>query len=239
MSVLTLKNVNKRYRHGHRELVALRNVSVEIEGGEVVCVSGARSSGRSTLLRIIAGEELPDEGRVEFVGTSLTEAPPAIKRQVVLCNTRFLPSQGRDACDHVMMPLLAVRVAADDACLRAHRALERVGADHLATVRPSAWIPSERFRVSLARAIVREPRLILIDEPTNGVDALERDPLLSLIQTVSHERGIAVVLTAGDTTSVTGADRVLRLMDGELVGQAAPTNAEVIELRRRPSSESS
>jgi len=231
MSVLSLENVSKRFRRRHRELVALRNVSLEIGNGEVVCVSGGRSSGRSTLLRIAAGEEQPDEGRVRFVGTDLRAAPDALRKQIAFCNTRYLPAHGRDACEHVAMPLFAVSISRDEAAVRAHRALERVGAADIAFTPPAAWIPSEVVRISLARAIVREPRLLIFDEPTNGVDALERDPLLLLIQRIAHESGIATLLTAGDTASVTGADRVLRLSDGELLGRTAPAAAEVVALR--------
>lgn len=231
MSVLSLENVSKRFRRGHRELVALRNVSLEIENGEVVCVTGGRGSGRSTLLRIAAGEEPPDEGRVRFVSTDLRDAPDALRKQIAFCNTRFLPAHGRDACEHVAMPLFAVSIGRDEVNLRAHRALERVGAADIAFTPPDAWIPSEVVRVSLARAIVRDPHLVVFDEPTNGVDPLERDPLLLLIQRIAHESGIATLLTAGDTASVTGADRVLRLSDGELLGRAVPAAAEVVELR--------
>ncbi len=238
MSVLALENVSKRYRRGHRELVSLRNVSLEIENGEVVCVSGGRGSGRSTLLRIVAGTERPDEGRVRFAGVELRDASDALRRQIAFCNLRFLPAHGRDACEHVSMPLHAINISQDQAGLLAHRALERVGAADLAFTPPHEWIPSEAVRVALARAIVREPRLLIFDEPTNGVDLLERDPLLSLIQGIAHESGIATLLTAGDTASVTGADRVLRLTEGELLGRVAPAVAHVVELRP-PASESS
>ncbi|HEV7772858.1 MAG TPA: ATP-binding cassette domain-containing protein [Conexibacter sp.] len=231
MSVLALQNVSKRYRRGHRELVALRNVAMEIENGEVVCISGGRGSGRTTLLRIVAGTERPDEGRVRFAGLDLGDASDAVRRQIAFCNLRFLPAHGRDACEHVMMPLHAMHVAHDEAGLLAHRALERVGAADLAFTPPSEWIPSEAVRVSLARAIVREPRLLILDEPTNGVDPMERDPLLSMIQRIAHESGIATLLTAGDTASVTGADRVLRLSEGELLGRATSAAADVVELR--------
>ena len=238
MSVLALENVGKRYRRGHRELVALRNVSMEIENGEVVCISGGRGSGRSTLLRIIAGTERPDEGRVRFAGVDLRDASDALERQIAFCNLRFLPAHGRDACEHVAMPLHAIQVSHDEAGLLAHRALERVGAAELAFAPPHEWIPSEAVRVSIARAIVREPRLLILDEPTNGVDPLERDPLLSLIRRIASESGMATLLTAGDTASVTGADRVLRLSEGELLGRTAPTTAEVRELRPHASESS-
>lgn len=236
MSVLELENVSKRYRRGHRELIALRNVSLEIENGEVVCVSGGRGSGRTTLLRIVAGTERPDEGRVRFAGVELCDASDALRRQIAFCNLRFLPAHGRDACEHVAMPLHAINISRDQAGLLAHRALERVGVAELAFAPPHAWIPAEAARVALARAIVREPRLLIFDEPTNGVDPLERDRLLTLIQDIAHESGIATLLTAGDTASVTGADRVLRLTDGELLGRVAPAAADVVELRR-PASE--
>ncbi|MBS1869854.1 MAG: ATP-binding cassette domain-containing protein [Actinobacteria bacterium] len=238
MSVLSLENVSKRYRRGHRELVALRSVSLEVENGEVVCVSGGRASGRTTLLRIVAGSERPDEGHVRFAGTDLARASGELRRQIAVCNLRFLPAHGRDACDHVAMPLRATRVSDDEAGLLAHRALERVGAGDVALTPPHEWIPSEAVRVSLARAIVREPRLLIFDEPTNGVDPTERDDLLLLIQRLAHESGIATLLTAGDTASVTGADRVMRLSDGELLGRPPRAAAEVVELRRPSASES-
>jgi ABC-2 type transport system ATP-binding protein len=113
-----------------------------------------------------------------------------------------------------------------------------VGAANLAFTAPATWIPAEELRVSLARAVVREPRVLLVDEPVSGVDPIERDPLLSIVQRIAHESGIAVLLTAGETTSVTGADRVMRLSEGELIGRASRPSADVVELRR-PASESS
>ena len=235
MNLLELQHVTKRFRRGHRGLLALRDVSLQVDPGEVVCISGARGSGRTTLLRIAAGIERPDEGCVRFAGIDLQRASAALWRQIVVCNTRFLPAHGRDVSEHVMMPLLAIRVSRDEASLRAHRALERVDAAHVAFAAPEELIPSELLRVSLARAIVRDPRLLILDEPTNGVDPLERDPLLTLLQSIAHESAIAVLLTAGETGSVTGADRILRLSDGELLGRTLPTTAEVVQLRRSSS----
>lgn len=232
MSVLELENVSKRFRRGHREMIVLRNVALSIDAGEVVCVSGGRRSGRTTLLRIAAGIEAPDEGSVRFAGTNLRDASNELQRQLAFGTTRFISPLGTDVIEHVMAPLLAVRVSRDEAGLRAHRALERVGVGEVELMSPDELVPSEVMRVVIARAIVREPRLMILDEPSNGIDALDRDPLLSLIQTIAHESGIAVLLTAGETASVTGADRVLRLSEGELLGRVAPSAADVIQLRR-------
>lgn len=238
-TILAVEQISKRYRRGHIEVAALRAVSMVIAAGEVVCVAGARRSGRTTLMRIIAGMERQDEGLVRVAGVEIAEAGDALRRQVAFCNLRFLPAHGRDACEQVAMPLRAMHVSHQDSLMRACRALEQVGAADLAFTPPHAWVPSEAVRVALARAIVREPRLLIFDEPTNGVDPVERDPLLLLIQQTAHESGIATLLTAGDTMSVTGADRVLRLSDGELLGHPPRSADNVVELRQAPASEPS
>jgi ABC-type lipoprotein export system ATPase subunit len=232
VSILELEKVAKSYRRGHRELVALRSVSLAIGNGEVVCITGGRHSGRTTLLRIAAGVETPDEGSVQFAGVDLRTASRDLRRQLVFASSRFIPPLGSDVIEQVRAPLYPVGVPRNQASLQAHRALERVGAADPALSPPEALVPSEVLRVVLARAIVREPRMVILDEPTNGIDQLERDPLLQLIQRIAHDSGIAVLLTAGETSSVTGADRVLRLTEGELLGRSAPASAEVVELRR-------
>src|SRR5262249_55587993 len=96
VTLLELEHVNKRYQPERQELVALRNVSLEIDNGEVVCVSGARGSGRTTLLRVAAGIEPPDEGSVRFSGVDLRKAAESLQRQIAVCGMRFLPVHGAD-----------------------------------------------------------------------------------------------------------------------------------------------
>jgi len=231
VSVLELEHVSKRYRRGHREVIVLRDVSLSIESGEVVCVSGGRQSGRTALARGAAGDVAPDEGRVCFGGEDVRAAKGSLRRQLVLATTRFTSPLGRDVLEQVMTPLMAMRVPRNQSSLRAHRALVRVGVPEVEQALPETLVASELIRVVLARAIVREPRLVVLDEPTNGLDPLDRDPLLSLIQSLARETGMSFLLTAGETTSVTGADRVLRLAEGELLGRTEPRTADVVELR--------
>jgi putative ABC transport system ATP-binding protein len=228
-----LDGVAKRFRRGHRQLDALLDVNLSVERGEVVSVSGARGSGRTTLVRLAGGVLKPDAGRVLVAGVDLfRDADAAFRRQVVICGSQFLPSQGRQVYEQVMMPLLALGVSRIDASMRAHRALERVGAEGVATAAPNELVPEEVVRVALARAIVREPSVLIMDEPTVAVGQLEREPILWLVHTIARASAIAVLVTGDDTAPVAGSDRCLRLSGGRLLGDATPLPADVVHLRR-------
>src|ERR1700726_3050022 len=101
MSLLSLEDVSKRFRRGAREHVALRGVSLAIERGELVVVLGTRKSGRSTLLRVAAGLERPDEGVVRFEGAPLSAARHVVGRQISYCHASFSPMEGERVGDQV------------------------------------------------------------------------------------------------------------------------------------------
>lgn len=233
MSMLELDGVGKRFRRGHRQLDALLDVRLRVDRGEVVSVSGGRASGRTTLVRVAGGILRPDAGRVLVAGVDVfREGNAAFRRQVVVCGTQFLPSQGSQVYEQVMMPLLALGVSRIDASMGAHRALERVGGEELATAAPGELAPEEVARVALARAIVREPSVLVMDEPTAAVGPLGREPILLLVQSIARASAVAVVVTADETAPVVGSDRCLRLSGGRLLGDTTPAPAEVVQLRR-------
>jgi iron complex transport system ATP-binding protein len=106
----------------------------------------------------------------------------------------------------------------------------RVCGQDVADNQPRELHTHELVRASIARALVMKPRLLLIDEPTQGVDLLERDPLVALLRSLADE-GIAVLMTMGETLG--GLDRMLLIDEGELRGNATPANAPVVPLRRQ------
>jgi ABC-type multidrug transport system ATPase subunit len=229
MSLLTLENVTKRFSTGRREHVALRDVSLDIEPGELVGVWGLRRSGRTTLLRVAAGIEAPDEGVVAFAGQDLArDRSGVLGNEIGYTNVQFMPSHGGTVVDHVAVGLLASGIPLDRARGHAYQALARVGAGDCADLDPRLLDPAETARVGLARAIVTKPRLLLVDDPTNGVDLLQRDPILALIRSFADD-GVAVVLTVGDIVTI--ADRMLSIDEGELRGDVAPEPALVVPLR--------
>lgn len=227
MSLLTLENVTKRFSTGRREHVALRNVSLDVEPREVVAVWGLRRSGRTTLLRVAAGVEAPDEGVVKFDGEDISSRSAVLGSQVGYVNVQFMQSQGGTVVDQVAVGLLANGIPLDRARAHAYKILARVDAGDCADLDPRLLDPAETARVGLARALVTNPRLLLVDDPTNGVDLMQRDPILSLIRAVADE-GVAVLMTVGDVVTI--ADRMLSIDDGELRGDTAPEHASVVPL---------
>jgi ABC-type ATPase involved in cell division len=230
MSLLSIEHVTKRYRRGRLERVAVRDVSLDIEPGELVAVWGARFSGRSTLLRVAAGIESPEEGSVSFEGRDLARwRNRVLGRRIGYCHTSFSSVQRSLVVEHVAAGLLAQRVSPKQARRRGQEMLLRVGAERCAWLECHELDGAEVARVAIASALVTAPALLVIDEPTSGVDELARDPLLALLRSIANE-GTAVLMSASDAQVLSGVDRAYTIDNGELRLQSP--QADVVPLRR-------
>jgi len=232
VSLLALEHVTKRYASGQRETVALRDVSLALDAGTCVAVRGLRRSGRTTLLRVAAGIVPPDEGVVRFDGRDLRErtvAPP-LGVAIGYCSPLFDPAHGGAVADHVAVALLARGVGRRRALAHAQDALERVGASDCAQLDPRDLHGGELVRAGIARALVTAPRLLLLDEPANGVDAHERDRIVALLRRLAGA-GAGVLMTVGEPLA--GPDRVLTLDGGRLQADTVPDQSGVVSLRPR------
>jgi putative ABC transport system ATP-binding protein len=234
MSLLALEHVSRRYRSGAHERVVLDDVSLTLEAGELLAVWGLRRSGRSTLLRVAAGIEPPDAGVVRFDGEDLARSPDALGSGIGYCRSPPLDGEAHGVLDELIAGQLARGVPQSAAHSRAFAALERTGATGCAGRDLRELDGGESVRVAIACALTLGPSLLVIDEPTRGVDLLERDAILTLLRTLADE-GIALLVSAGEATALSGADRALSLSDGELRGSLSPELAAVVPLRRRAS----
>jgi ABC-type multidrug transport system ATPase subunit len=236
MALLELAGVGKRYGRGQQERVALSGACLQLSAGELLAVWGRRNSGRSTLLRIAAGLEPPDEGAVLLDGGDLyARGGEDLREQIRHCRKTYRPSEGQLVIDRLITAQLTRGIPAPAARSRAHAALRRADAAHCATLKPGQLDSTETVLVGIARSLVHQPRLLVIDEPTLGVDLLQGGRVLSLLRGLANE-GIAVLMSVGDTTCLAGADRALSLADGELHGQLQPPElAPVIALHHAPS----
>ncbi|HTU78007.1 MAG TPA: ATP-binding cassette domain-containing protein [Solirubrobacteraceae bacterium] len=235
MSLLSVEHVTKRYRRGRLERVAVRDVSLDVDPGELVAVWGARFSGRSTLLRVAAGIELPEEGRVMFEGSDLAQSRNSVLgRRIGYCHTSLSSTQRGLVIEHVAAGLLAQRTLPKQARRRGQELLFRVGAEDCARLECHELAGAEAVRVAIASALVTAPALLVIDEPTAGVDQLERDPLLALLRSIANE-GPAVLMSTGDAQGLSGVDRALSMDAGELRGEVVGSQPHVVRLRRAES----
>jgi ABC-type multidrug transport system ATPase subunit len=232
VSLLELENVGKRYGRGLSERVVLRDISLEVEASELVAVWGRRRSGRSTLLRIAAGVEAPDSGVVRLDGRDLSgRGCQLLGGGIGYCRKTFRSNEGQIVLDHLVVGQLARGVTPSTATDRAWEALERTDAGGCAKLKPGELDGGEAVRVAIARALALQPKLLLIDEPTIGVDLLARDAILLLLRSLASD-GLAVLTSTGESTGLSGA-RALRLSDGELHGRHTREMAPVLPLRRR------
>jgi len=229
VTLLTLSGVSLR----HRTVTALADVSLEVVCGELVVVWGPARSGRTTLLEVAAGLRKPDSGSVAFAGRSPRASLGRHEGFAVVPSAEAaLLGAERLVIDQVAFPALRV-MSRWRAQAAADAALRRCGVEDLGHTPMQALSHAERIRVVLARALVREPRLVLMDEPTAGLSHIESERFLQLVQWLVRD-GIAVLMTddAEGSALVPGA-RVLTMQRGTLRGASPSPPAEVIPLEQR------
>ncbi len=222
MTLLSLSQVTRRYGDGRRDVAVLDRVCMEVDAGDFLGIWGPRRSGKTTLLRVAAGIEAPNAGAVCFDGHVLTSMGAGERARLLraggiahVCGD-WRPQLSQLAVDSVAMPLLSDRIAMRDARPLARRALEKVDAGGCADVWTSRLSQGERIRVALARAIVREPRLLLVDEPAVSPSPLECGELYALLRSLARDRSLAVVVASEDLEPLEGARRVMSISNGEL-----------------------
>jgi putative ABC transport system ATP-binding protein len=214
---VAVERVTKRY--GPR-IAALQDVSLRIEPGELVLLSGPSGSGKSTLLNLIAGFDEPDEGRVLVDGLAIAQTTdlPRFRREVigVVFQLHHLIA-GLTAEENVAVALMPTRLARDERAARVAGALEEVGLAERGEHLPWQLSGGERQRVAVARALVNRPRLLLADEPTGALDTAASEAILALFRSLRDRHGMTVLLISHEPDAERHVDRTLRLRDGRLV----------------------
>lgn len=234
--LLIFEQVTKRYARPSGEIVALDKVSFTVAERDFFTIRGSAASGKTTLLRLAAGLELPDLGSVRFRGRD-TAALSHRDRTNMLRHELgcvFEPDAARETVDFVAWPLISARVPYRQAMAEARKMLRRVGAEACAGARLAQLSASERMRVTIAQACVRKPLMLIADEPAKTLDGDEADAVLALLRSIAADGGMAVLMTTGDATRVGAATQIGNLQRGRL--RVEPRgDGELVELRR-PSS---
>jgi ABC-type methionine transport system ATPase subunit len=236
MSLLAFKNVSKSIVDGSRTVRVLADVSFAIDPGEYVGLWGARRSGKSTLLRLAAGVESPDAGEIIFDGENIAamsmdkQAHQRRRGGIALALGEWNPTVRRTVVEHVALPLVGCGLSFSESEAAARPTLRRVGASEVQDWMTDRLNLAERIRVELARALVREPRLLLVDEPAMLPSPSEARDLYALLRSLGRDGNLAVVIASEQSIALEGAPRVLTIDNGRV--RSSDSRRKVLPFRR-------
>jgi putative ABC transport system ATP-binding protein len=216
---LELCELVKHYSSGGEKVRAVDGVSLRIEPGELVALYGPSGSGKSTLLMLIAALLAPDSGSIMFGGRDIAVlsargAAEYRRHEVGLVSQEFHLIPGATALDNALIKLPVLGFSLKEARARTFPWLERVGLGGRAEHTPERLSMGERQRVTIARALAAEPRLLLADEPTGNLDSARTNEILKMLREICRERGLPGLLVTHDSDAVAFVDRVHTLRDG-------------------------
>jgi putative ABC transport system ATP-binding protein len=220
--MIELQKVTRLYKMGHETIRALDAVSLMVADGAFVAVVGPSGSGKSTLLHIVGGLDTPTAGTVQVNGQDLSQANDRElstyrNAQVGFVFQTFNLQPTYTALENVALPLVFARVPRKERLARAQQALEAVGLTDRARHKPTELSGGERQRVSIARALVNAPRLLLADEPTGNLDSATGKTIVELLGRLNRERGLTVLVVTHDPDVAASAGRHIALRDGRIV----------------------
>jgi len=224
-SIVRVQGLGKRVISPEGELVLLDDLSLEIDAGEAVAIVGASGSGKSTLLGILAGLDVPSEGRVwldDHDLFKLDEDGRAALRQstvgFVFQSFQLLPNL--TALENVMLPLEIGGV--ENVESQASEMLSRVGLAERLHHYPKQLSGGEQQRVAIARAFVVKPKILFADEPTGNLDSATGERVIELLFELNREQGATIVLVTHDDALAGRCSRSFRIDAGRLVASELP-----------------
>jgi putative ABC transport system ATP-binding protein len=213
--VLEARDLYRFFHAGDDEALALRGVSLTVERGEIVAVTGPSGSGKSTLLACLAGLDEPDGGTVAIDGERLSRRPEEERAAVRARRIGMLYQHGNLIGHLSVAGNLAVAQALGGGSASSGELLERCGILGRAQARPAQLSGGELARAGLAVALANDPALLLADEPTGELDDTTATRVLRLLRERAGE-GMAVVVVTHDDAVAASADREVRLRDGQV-----------------------
>ncbi len=222
--MIELSNVSKIYKIGINNFYALNNLSLKINDGDFVAVTGASGSGKTTLLNIIGCLDTMSEGEYLLDGNDVTKMSDEKKAKLRNGKIGFVLQDfaliGKQTVKYnVMLPLLFSKVPNKELSDRTDMALEKVGIANQTFKKANQLSGGQKQRVAIARAIVNSPSIILADEPTGQLDSKTGIQIMEVLKSLNDE-GITVIIVTHDANVASYAKRQIVLSDGKIVSQS-------------------
>lgn len=215
--MIQLRSVTKKYKNHY----ALKNVNLDILKGEFVFITGASGAGKSTLMKMLYNEETPTTGTVLIGGINIANLPsdkvPNLRRCMGIVFQDYKLLQNQTVYDNIAYVIRTLGISSSDIRTRVTGALKVVGLLDKANAKPTELSGGEQQRVSIARALVNGPPLLIADEPTGNLDPKNSLEVMQILEQI-NQRGITVIVSTHDFTLVDRfRKRVITLEKGEII----------------------
>lgn len=223
-TILNFVNIHKIFAAEGIDFTALRNINLQIRKGEFIGLSGKSGSGKTTLLNVAGLIDPPSIGDLFIKNINIKNITDnelsLIRAQeigYIFQTFNLLPLLS--ALENVEYPLMLLNLAEEERIERAHAALKKVGLENFTHHRPSQLSGGQRQRVAFARAIVKNPTLILADEPTANLDTKTSDEVFELLMRLQQDLKVTVMLCSHDNDLISRTHRQITIVDGQIAGE--------------------
>ena len=220
MNILNVDKVTKIYGKGEAKVVALNNISFEVEEGEFIAVIGPSGSGKSTLLHTIAGLEPPTDGNVYFYGKNLYEMSKKqltiLRREQIGIIYQFynlIPTLNVE--ENILLPIELDRKKIDKEKL--DKITKFLNIDNRKKHLPNELSGGQQQKVAIGRALMIDPKIILADEPTGNLDTKSSDEIIQLLKKANKEYKQTIIMITHNLEIAKLADRIIQLEDGKII----------------------
>lgn len=230
--VIEVSDLYKVYKVGTNKVRALNGVSFKVYEGEFCAIVGTSGSGKSTLLNMMAGLEKPTKGQIiinkhHIEKLKENELVKFRGKHVGFIFQSFNLLGSMNAIENVALPLTFRGVKKNERIKRADKMLDLVGLSKHKTHRPNQMSGGQQQRVGMARALVVNPDIVFADEPTGNLDSATSKEMMGLMRTVVNEHKKTLVMVTHDDTLASYADRVIRIVDGQIVDHQVRVDGEL------------
>ncbi|MBQ3009050.1 MAG: ATP-binding cassette domain-containing protein [Oscillospiraceae bacterium] len=219
--MIQIKNLSKTFIQNKNQVHALKNVDIHIEKGDIFGIIGMSGAGKSTLLRCLRGLEKPTEGDILLGGISVVNAKngqlTALRRNMGVVFQGYNLLMQRTVYENIAFPLKIAGISKEETEKRVDRLLEVVDMADKKHVYPSQLSGGQKQRVAIARALATQPEILLCDEPTSALDPMTTRQVLKLLQEISENLGVTIVIITHEINVVKNiCNRVAVISDGEI-----------------------
>ncbi len=228
IALIVLRAISKAYREGDARRIIFDRLDARFDKGEFVCITGRSGTGKSTLLNLISGIDLPDQGEIHLDGENMArlsdrERTLVRRRRIGFVFQFFNLIPTLTVEENLRLPLELNAKQGDEWEKRVAMLLERVALADRASSAPEILSGGEQQRVAIARALVHRPDILLADEPTGNLDQKTGRKVLELLASMTRETGATLLMATHSSEATAYADRVMRIRDGQL--EPAPDRA--------------